>query len=184
MMGRSDVRKRNVSPLILVLAALALAAMVGLWGCTRSSGVVDASAAIDTSSESSQDTTDTVSVQVVSVDEEASDDQAESERASAVDPDEYQLLPRLIDLGATKCIPCKEMAPILEELAETKKDYFEVLFFDVWENPDKGSEYGVRLIPTQIFFAANGEELYRHIGFYSRDQILGKWREFGIDVGE
>ncbi len=183
-MGRSDVRKRNVSPLILVLTALALAVMVGLWGCTRSSGVVDASAAIDTSNESLQDTTDSVAVQVASIDEEASDDQAKSERASAVDQDEHQPLPWLIDLGAMKCIPCKEMAPILEELAETKKDYFEVLFFDVWENPDKGHEYGVRLIPTQIFFAANGEELYRHIGFYSREQILGKWREFGIDVGE
>ena len=76
------------------------------------------------------------------------------------------------------------MAPILDELAETKKGYFEVLFFDVWENPDKGYEYGVRIIPTQIFLAADGEELYRHIGFYSRDQILGKWRELGIDVGE
>jgi thioredoxin 1 len=184
MMGRSDVRKHNVSPLILVLGALALAAVVVLSGCTRSSGIVDTSVAIDTSSEPSQDTTHTVSVQVASVDAEATNDQAESERASAGDQDEHQPLPRLIDLGATKCIPCKEMAPILEELAETKKDYFEVLFFDVWENPDKGYEYGVRLIPTQIFFAANGEELYRHIGFYSRDQILDKWGEFGIDVGE
>lgn len=183
-MGRGDVCKRNVSPLILVLAALALAVVVGFSGCTRSSGVVDASAAIDTSNESLQDTTDSVSVQVVSIDEESSDDQAESERASAVDQDEHEPLPRLIDLGATKCIPCKEMAPILEELAETKKTYFEVLLFDVWQNPDKGYEYGVRIIPAQIFFAANGEQLYRHIGFYSRDQILGKWREFGIDVGE
>ena len=184
MMATRDVGKRSVSPLTLVLTALALAAMVGLWGCTRSSGAVDASAAIDTSNESLQDTTDSVSVQVASVDEEVSDDQAESGRASAVDQDEHQPLPRLIDLGATKCIPCKEMAPILEELAETKKEYFEVLFFDVWENLDKGYEYGVRIIPTQIFFAANGEELYRHIGFYSREQILSKWREFGIDVGE
>jgi thioredoxin 1 len=93
-------------------------------------------------------------------------------------------LPRLIDLGATKCIPCKKMAPILEELAETKKAYFEVDFFDVWENPGLAQEYGVRIIPTQIFYSAAGEELYRHIGFYSREQILDKWRALGIDVGE
>ena len=100
------------------------------------------------------------------------------------DSAERRSLPRLLDLGATRCIPCKLMAPILEELSETKKDYFEVLFIDVWENRDKGREYGVSAIPTQIFFAANGEELYRHVGFYSREQILGKWRDLGIEVGE
>ena len=98
--------------------------------------------------------------------------------------DERRPLPRLLDLGATSCIPCKMMAPILEELTETKKDFFEVLFIDVWVNRDKGREYGVSAIPTQIFFAANGEELYRHVGFYSREQILGKWRDLGIEVGE
>ena len=98
--------------------------------------------------------------------------------------EERQPLPRLLDLGAKSCVPCKMMAPILEELTETKKDYFEVLFIDVWENRDKGREYGVSAIPTQIFFAANGEELYRHIGFYSREEILSKWRDLGIEVGE
>ena len=98
--------------------------------------------------------------------------------------DEVKPLPRLIDLGAGKCIPCKEMAPILEELAATKKEYFDVVFFDVWENPDIAGQYGVRIIPTQIFDSADGTELYRHVGFYSRQQILDKWRELGIDVGE
>ena len=97
---------------------------------------------------------------------------------------EVKPLPRLIDLGAGKCIPCKEMAPILEELAEAKTDYFEVTFLDVWENPDIAREYSVRIIPTQIFYAADEKELYRHVGFYSREQILAKWRELGIDVGE
>ena len=97
---------------------------------------------------------------------------------------DLESLPRLIDLGAGKCIPCKEMAPILEELAETKREYFEVVFFDVWENPDIAGQYGVRIIPTQIFDSADGTELYRHIGFYSRQQILDKWRSLGIDVGE
>jgi len=97
---------------------------------------------------------------------------------------EVKPLPRLIDLGAGKCIPCKEMAPILEELAETKAGYFEVTFLDVWENPDIAHQYGVRIIPTQIFDSADGTELYRHVGFYSREQILDKWRELGIDVGE
>lgn len=111
----------------------------------------------------------------------APDTESENE---ATDGDSSAPLPFLIDLGATKCIPCKLMAPILEELAETKSDYFEVIFYDVWEDRSKGQEFGIRAIPTQIFFSARGEELFRHEGYFSRNQILGKWRDLGIDVGE
>lgn len=92
-------------------------------------------------------------------------------------------LPRLIDLGADKCIPCKMMAPILEEM---KKDYvgtLDVEFIDVWKNPDKAKEYGISIIPTQIFFDASGKELFRHEGFFSKEDILAKWKEFGVDLG-
>lgn len=91
-------------------------------------------------------------------------------------------LPRLVDLGAGKCIPCKKMAPILEEL---KKDYagrMNVEFIDVWLNPKAGEEYGVSVIPTQIFYDASGAERFRHVGFFSREDILAKWKELGIDV--
>ena len=76
------------------------------------------------------------------------------------------------------------MAPILEELAETHKAYFTVEFIDVWVNPSMAKEYNVRIIPTQVFYDAGGRELYRHIGFYSKEEILDKWRGFGIDVGK
>jgi thioredoxin 1 len=89
-------------------------------------------------------------------------------------------LPRLVDLGADKCIPCKMMAPILEELREEYKEKFEVVFIDVWKDPATGRRYGIRLIPTQIFFDAMGKELYRHEGFFSREDILKKWHELGI----
>ena len=51
-------------------------------------------------------------------------------------------LPRIVDVGADKCIPCIMMAPILEEL---KKEYAGVLiveFVDVWKNPQGGQQYG------------------------------------------
>ena len=88
-------------------------------------------------------------------------------------------LPRLVDLGAGKCIPCKMMAPILDEM---KKDYagkLEVVFIDVWQNADEGSKYKIRVIPTQIFYSPEGRELFRHEGFYSREDILAKWKELG-----
>jgi thioredoxin 1 len=93
-----------------------------------------------------------------------------------------QGLPRLVDLGADKCIPCKMMAPILEDLKNTYVGKLEVEFIDVWKNSGAGEPYGIRVIPTQIFFSADGKELFRHEGFFSKEDILAKWKEFGVEL--
>lgn len=89
-------------------------------------------------------------------------------------------VPRLLDLGADKCIPCKMMAPILEELKQEYAGRMNVEFIDVWKNPDAGKKYSIEAIPTQIFFDAEGKELFRHTGFYGKEDILGKWKELGV----
>lgn len=90
-------------------------------------------------------------------------------------------LPRLLDLGAGKCIPCKMMAPILDELKTTYAEKLDVVFIDVWENKQAGEPYGIRMIPTQIFFDAEGKELFRHEGFFAKEDILAKWKELGFE---
>ena len=90
-------------------------------------------------------------------------------------------LPRLVDLGAGKCIPCKKMAPILEELRREYAGRMEVEFIDVWKDPDAGKAYGIEMIPTQIFFDASGKELDRHTGFMGKEDILAKWKELGVE---
>jgi len=92
-------------------------------------------------------------------------------------------LPRLVDLGAGKCIPCKMMAPILEELKRDYSGRLQVDVIDVWENPGAGQKYGIRVSPTQIFYDASGKELFRHEGFMSKQDILDKCKELGIDFG-
>jgi len=92
------------------------------------------------------------------------------------------VLPRLVDLGADKCIPCKAMAPILKGLKEEYAGVFSVEFIDVWKNPNAGGEYGVKIIPTQIFFDAEGKELFRHEGFFSKEDILAKWKDLDINI--
>src|SRR3989339_154807 len=77
-------------------------------------------------------------------------------------------LPRLLDLGAGKCIPCKMMAPILEELKTEYAGAMEVVFIDVWQDKDAGQKYGIQSIPTQIFYDASGKELFRHEGFFAK----------------
>ena len=103
--------------------------------------------------------------------------------AAAVTP-APKALPKLLDLGADKCIPCKMMAPILEELRETYAGQMEVMFIDVWKEPEAGKAYGVSTIPTQIFYDAEGKERFRHVGFFSREDILAKCDEFGFGLAE
>jgi len=106
---------------------------------------------------------------------------AESAGAKAA-PSATARLPKLIDLGADKCIPCKMMAPILEELKKEYAGKMDVEFIDVWKNPDAGKAYGIKMIPTQIFFDANGKELVRHTGFFGKEDILGQWKVLGVDL--
>lgn len=91
-------------------------------------------------------------------------------------------LPRLLDLGSDTCIPCKMMAPILEELKKEYEGRMIVEFIDVRRHREIGLQHGVKVIPTQIFFAADGTELFRHQGFMSREDILEKWRELGVNM--
>lgn len=89
-------------------------------------------------------------------------------------------LPRMVDLGAGKCIPCKMMAPILDELKKEYAGRVEVVFIDVWQDPPAAEKYGINSIPTQVFFDASGKERFRHEGFYGKEEILSKWRELGM----
>jgi thioredoxin 1 len=100
----------------------------------------------------------------------------------AAAPGATPVLPRLVDLGAGKCIPCKQMKPILEDLARNYATTFETVFIDVWEHREEGQRYGIRMIPTQIFLDASGRELFRHEGFMAKKDILAKWKELGVDV--
>ena len=77
----------------------------------------------------------------------------------------------VIDLGATACIPCKMMAPVLEKVKEDYKGRASVVFIDVWKAPDVGKEFGIRSIPTQIFYNKKGIETQRHEGFLDEESM-------------
>lgn len=102
--------------------------------------------------------------------------------ADAPPPAGAKALPKLLDLGATKCIPCKRMAPILDALKADFAGQLDVVFVDVWENPLAAKPYNIEAIPTQLFFAPDGKELWRHEGFLSREDILAKWKELGYNL--
>jgi len=84
---------------------------------------------------------------------------------------ENHILPKMVDLGAKTCKACKKMIPIMDSLEVAYKNKAEIVFIDVRKDKKSLREYGVTLIPTQIFFDTKGEAIYRHIGFFSADSI-------------
>jgi len=99
--------------------------------------------------------------------------------------DEFKNLPvkgmvTMIDLGAKKCIPCKMMAPIMEKMERKYEGKAAVVFIDVWEHREQAARFRIRAIPTQIFFNAVGEEVYRHVGFLAEKDIVSQLEKMGV----
>lgn len=80
----------------------------------------------------------------------------------------------MVDLGANTCIPCKMMAPILEEVKKEYTGRVAVIFIDVWDhaNAEKAKSFKVMSIPTQIFYDRQGREVFRHVGFLDKESIV------------
>ena len=93
-------------------------------------------------------------------------------------------LPKMVDFKSPTCPPCRAMEPILEELAAEYDHVFELEVVDVslQENRDRAIQNAIQYIPTQIFYDENGKQLFRHTGYYSKQDILNKWNDLGYDV--
>lgn len=89
-------------------------------------------------------------------------------------------LPKLLELGSVTCHACQEMKPIIEELARELRGRVIVEFVDVVRHGEVADRYQIQAIPTQIFLDAEGKELFRHVGFYPKEEILAKMKELGM----
>ncbi len=79
-----------------------------------------------------------------------------------------------IELGSVRCIPCKKMEPILENIRKKYPKDVKVVFHDVWT--EKGlpfvKKYKVQGIPTQVFLDKDGKEFFRHEGFFPEEDLI------------
>jgi len=82
--------------------------------------------------------------------------------------------------GADKCIPCKAMQPIMREIAAEYKGQVQVIFYDVWKNPEPGRKYGIQLIPTQVFIDKTGKEIFRHVGLFPKEELVAFLKKQGV----
>jgi len=103
-----------------------------------------------------------------------------SEKASNFSNLPVEGMVTMIDLGAKKCIPCKMMAPIMEKMEKQYQGRAAMVFIDVWEHREQAQRFGIRAIPTQIFYDANGKEVSRHIGFMAEKDIVATMTKLGV----
>ena len=88
--------------------------------------------------------------------------------------------PTLAEFGRGTRIPCKEMKPILEDLAVEYQNKLNVSNVSVDEYRDLTNYYEIIAIPTQICFDSNGKEVYRHVGFWPKEEIIAQLNKMGI----
>ncbi len=89
--------------------------------------------------------------------------------------------PTLAEFGWRTCIPCKEMKPILEELALEYQGKLNVVIIEVYEHEELTRQNEIMVIPTQIFFDSNGREVTRHMGFWPKEEIIAQFKKMGVE---
>ncbi len=87
-----------------------------------------------------------------------------------------------VELGSVGCIPCDKMQPIMKEIEEEYKGQVKVLFHDVKtaEGNPYIKEFGIRAIPTQVFLDKDGNEYFRHLGFFAKDELVKVLKMQGV----
>jgi thioredoxin 1 len=78
-----------------------------------------------------------------------------------------------VELGSVRCLPCRQMQPVMKAIEEKYKDQVKVIFYDVWkaDQSEYAEKYRIKVIPTQVFLDKDGKEFFRHEGFYPEAEI-------------
>ena len=102
--------------------------------------------------------------------------------AEEIVSDSLNVKPDLIfmEFGSTKCIPCIQMEEVMEQIKEHYPQSVEVIFTNVMKERNKAKEYDVRVIPTQIILDAEGNEIFRHKGYFPFEDIQKLFEENGV----
>jgi thioredoxin 1 len=97
-----------------------------------------------------------------------------------VDKTKYKVT--FIELGSVRCIPCKQMQPIMKSIEEKYGKQVKVVLYDVWTEAGVpyGKQYGIEAIPTQVFLDKNGTEYFRHVGYFPEEELVKVLNQKGV----
>jgi thioredoxin 1 len=88
--------------------------------------------------------------------------------------------PVLVDFGANSCLPCRQLRPVLKEIAKEHMGKANILVIDVYKYQNLAREYKIQLIPTLVFFDVTGKEVFRNVGILEKEKIIAKLKEIGM----
>ena len=103
-----------------------------------------------------------------------------SARDNPVDRARTSGKPSLIEFGASGCVPCDMMQPILDKLRKTHADRLNVVFVHVGQEKVLAARFGIRAIPVQAFYDSNGNEVFRHEGFFAEAEVNKVLAKMGV----
>jgi len=107
---------------------------------------------------------------------------AEEENTRKQEEKKENILVTFVELGSVRCIPCKKMQPIMEDIKNEYAGQVKVVFHDVWTDEGKpfAVKYKIRLIPTQVFLDKDGKEYFRHEGFFPKEELVKILEQKGV----
>ena len=79
----------------------------------------------------------------------------------------------VVDFYATWCGPCKNLSPTLDEVSEELGEQVNIVKVDVDESEDLAMDYGIRSVPTVLFFK-NGQQVDKFVGALPKSEIVAK----------
>ncbi len=164
-MAETKPNKKKLIFKILVLAII-LVAIAAIWFAKNGSVTkitADQAAEVTQTAESGESAT---------AEDQADDFALEADAIDLAALFAYKL-PIIVDFGSDSCIPCQEMAPVLKSANEDYRGKAIIKFVDVWKYTDAANNFPVQVIPTQVFFNADGtpyvpsDDIGIEFGFYS-----------------
>lgn len=119
-------------------------------------------------------------------DGKAENNQQDTKNAGLISDQLVAPLITFVELGSVRCIPCRKMQPIMKSIEKKYAGQVKVVFHDVWTDEGRkyAEEYGIQLIPTQVFKDRDGKEIFRHEGFFPEEEIDKLLQKQGLSPKE
>lgn len=89
--------------------------------------------------------------------------------------------PVMFEFGKGSCKACKEMGELIYRIKQ-QNPHYRLFYIDVGRDRKAAADHGIRMIPTQLFFDRDGNEVYRHVGGFTSEEFIATLHKYGFDA--